>query len=228
MTQLTFIKHQSWSKIGTITGLVSGHLFSNGNRFVGDLLGVIGTAVGAFISMPTQQTIIDANVKQIEILKDHFLQSVLEKLNPIETNYELYKRDCIGDTFSWLKSIKNIIWSKFTITEQETCYRNKVISEKYIVLDIFHDTDIKSIVLDLAPLGMIGGFNTWNSKSVLAAVVDTAIIYGSKIALNYILYTQDNLHDYERIELEFNKDEIPLFEEYLPTELAAEVIRVAA
>ena len=118
--------------------------------------------------------------------------------------------------------------SKFTTIEEKTCYRNKIIAEKYIVFDTFHDKNPQSIILDIAPLGIIGGFNSWNSKGILATVVDTAIIYGSKPIIYYILYTQGNLHDYERIELEFNRHEISLFVDVLPQELAVELNRVSA
>lgn len=238
MTQLTFIKHQSWSKVGTIAGLGLGYAISGGNRFAGDLLSVIGTTVGAFISMPSQKTTIgtSADVKQLEILKDHFAHDG----NPLQTNYNLYERDPIGNCLSWFDSLKKKVLSKFTTVEPCVSYRNKMISEKYIVFNTFHDTDTKSVILDVAPLMTITGMNCYKSydstkngleitgSAALKTLLDTAIVYGSKPIINYILYTQDNLNDYEKVELDFNKHEIGLFEDVLPPELAVEVNRVAA
>ena len=238
MTHLTFIQHQSWSKVGTIAGLVLGYGLTGGHSFAGDLLSVIGTTVGAFISMPAQKSIIDhsGNMKQLQILKDHFAHDG----NPLQTNYNLYERDPVGKCLSWIESFKSKILSKFTTVEPCVSYRNKMLSEKYIVFDTFHDTDAKSIILDIAPLLTITGVNGYKSydnakngwaitgSAALKTLLDTAIVYGSKPIINYILYTQDNLNDYEKVELDFNKNEIKLFEDVLPPELAVEVNRVAA
>ena len=245
MTQLTLIKHQSWTKIGTIAGLFGGYLLSGGNRFAGDLLGVFGTTVGAFISMPTQKNIIEnsANSTQLDILKNHFSYDG----NPLQTNYNLYERDPIGSCLSWFESFKNKVLSKFTTVEEKTCYRNKMISEKYIVFDTFYNKNPQSIILDTAPLVMILSLHPYKSITgktsevestknwgiilsdiVIKSLIDITIIYGSKPIINYILYTQDNLNDYERVELEFNKNEIGFFEDVLPPELAVEVNRVSA
>jgi hypothetical protein len=221
MTTLTYIKHQSYSKIGTMAGIIASVLLEN-KYLSPSLLGVMGTIVGAHISMPTQQNTlaVQQETKQINILKHHFNTD----LNPMETNYNLYERDQIGDCLSLINSLKNSILSNFITIEESVSYRNKMISEKYIILDTFHDADIDSIILDVAPLCAVLYLNKDNQ---INSILDTAILYVTKPFINYILYTQDSLNDYERVELDFNKYEISTFEDCLPPELAVELIRVA-
>jgi len=220
MTTLTYIKHQSYSKVGTIAGIIGGALLDK--KYLSPaLLGVVGTIIGAHISMPTQKNTINASAEIHNVLKDHFTND----LNPLETNYNLYERDTIGDCLSWINSLKNSILSNFIIIEDCISYRNRMISEKSIIIDVFHDEDIGSIISDVAPLCAVV---VLNQGAVLKTICDGAIIYLTKPLINYFLYTQDSLNDYERIELDFNKHEISTFEDCLPQELLMEINRVSA
>jgi hypothetical protein len=222
MSKLNFIKYQSLSKIGTVAGIISGALVGSGNRLVTDLFAITGTIVGAFISRPAFPTCVTSNEEQLVIVKNHFNGSIADIINPLETNYNLYERDVIGNVIG---CFERFFAMNKNPTEGEPT--NKIISTKYILLDTFNDIRPEEVALDIMPIITVLTLNKLSSKSIFASIFDTLLIYSAKPAVNYILYKGGNLHDYEELELQFNQDEIDDFKSCLPQELYLEIDRVS-
>lgn len=225
MSELKFESYTSFSKIGAVVGLLIGETLSGGNRALADIFSIAGTFVGAHISMKPQTIIIKESRSQIDFLRDHFSTNLPEKLNPIETNYNLYCRDYIAELLGFFNKFC------FNSTEREIEYRNKVSSDKYIIFNAFHDTSLGSLALDLAPAAIIACANVCKGKAGKQTAFDTALdiclTYGAAPVINYVLYTQGIINDYEHIELQFDQNEISDFATVLPEELFTEIIRVA-
>lgn len=228
MTTLKLSKHQSLGKIGTVAGIMCGALVGGGNRVLIDFFAITGTIIGSFISKPASFLSLDSrsSQEQLSILKNHFDGGMVDRLNPIETNYNLYERDCIGNLLEYFEDFKNKILNKGNDCKTEDP-KNKIISTKYIVFDTFYNITPEEIILDLIPVASIFGINRVHENTTLKSIFDVGLIYCAKPAINYILYKRGELNDYEEIELQFNGNEVELFKDCLPGELVAEVDRVS-
>lgn len=219
MSALSFNKYQSFSKIGQSVGLLVGATYFK-NNFVVTPLGIAGSIIGNYFSMPSTKLHTRDQALQIKILDSHFSTSFLEGLNPLDTNFNLYERDHIAKFFNIFRNI-------FTSANKIT-FDNKVISTKHIVFDTFHDADLTSVLCDIGPIGIIGLSNVINKNTSLTQnCIDLSITYLSRPITNYILFLKGDLNSYEEITLDYNSKEIKDFENVLPVELFDEIMRVS-
>jgi hypothetical protein len=183
-------------------------------------LGLTGSFIGnqIILSKITTEITEEDLSKQIQIVKNHF-----DKINPIETNYNLYDVDPIGTLpfFNWIENLyKNTAKQNLD---------NKFLSSKYLVFDYSWGTTLYDYWLDVAPLigGVMKCLIAQDQKNIATTCVEIGLIYALRPFLNYALYQQDLLNDIESLVLECNQNELKNFAEVIPEELYMGMNRVA-
>ncbi len=232
MSHLKLTNKTSCSKIGAGLGIImGGYMFRNdaGHNIVfgtlvsiaNTILGVAGSAIGSQIILSSSKAEITEKdlENQVKIVKNHF-----DKINPIETNYNLYSFDPIGENFmfSWIKDLLS--------NSSKEDFDNKFLSTKYLVFDYLRNATPYDVALDAAPAigGAVKILINGSYTQCFATCIEVSAVYAARsYLLNYYLYREGFLNDIELLELECNKNELQSFQEVIPEELYIEMNRVA-
>lgn len=222
MSYLKLTNQTSCSKIGAGLGILLGGWQLGNNPILNVVLGLAGSVAGSRILLTTTKTEVTEKdfQNQTEIVKNHF-----GTINPVETNYNLYKVDPVGESpwFSWIKG--------FFLNSAKEDYENQFSSTKYFVHDYLRSTSNPYYLgLDTAPA--VGGavkfaMGVKDYSNFGSTCAEVGVVYALRPYLNYCLYQKGWLNDIESLDLECNQDEIQLFQEAMPEELYTEMTRVS-